>query len=275
MRELTTTTRVTVVVPTRDSARTLARCLASVREQTVPVELIVVDNGSADGTPDIAAGYADRVVAAGPERSAQRNRGWRSGKGEFVAFVDSDMVLEPAVVEQAVAAFDADPGLGALVIPELSFGEGVFAACRAAEKRSYLADPAVEAARVFRRDVLLATGGYDEGLSAFEDWDLADRAAATGARVGRVRARVWHDEGRVTLRGAYQKRRYYGRWLPVYRSRATARSLGRSRALLRLAARRPWVLPGLALLKAVEAAGLLAGAREPARPADPSGTLRA
>ncbi|MFC0042414.1 glycosyltransferase family A protein [Actinomadura rayongensis] len=268
---MTAGTRVTVVVPTRDSGRTIARCLASVREQTAPVELIVVDNASGDGTPQIAAGYADRVLDGGPERSAQRNRGWRAGSGEIVAFVDSDMVLEPAVIEQAVALFDADPGLGALVIPELSFGRGVFAACRAAEKRSYLGDASVEAARIFRRSVLRATGGYDEDLSAFEDWDLADRAAASGARIGRVEARVWHDEGRITLRAAYRKRRYYGRWLPVYRGRATARRLGRSRAALRLALRAPWCLPGLALLKAAEAAGLVAGARDPARPSD---TLR-
>ncbi|WP_018653372.1 glycosyltransferase [Actinomadura flavalba] len=257
---MTTTARVTVVVPTRDSARTLERCLASVREQTVPVELVVVDNGSTDGTPRIAAGYADAVLDAGPERSAQRNHGWRSGRGDVVAFVDSDMVLEPGVIEDAVAALD-DPGIGALVIPELSFGEGFLARCKAAEKRGYLDDPAVEAARIYRRTVLEATGGFDEGLSAFEDWDLADRAAATGARVGRTTARVWHDEGRITLRGAYRKRRYYGRWLRAYRARPDARSFGRSRTLRRLLTQRPWLLPGIVTLKAVEAAGLLAGVR--------------
>nr|WP_164717242.1 glycosyltransferase family A protein [Actinomadura sp. J1-007] len=263
---LTTPPRVTVVVPTRNSARTLERCLASVRAQTRPVELIVVDNGSSDATRAIAEAHADAVLDHGPERSAQRNLGWREGAGGLVAFVDSDMVLEPGVAAEAEALFDADAGLGALVIPELSFGEGFLAACRVREKRSYLGDPTVEAARIFRRTALERAGGYDEGLSAFEDWDLADRVAAEGFGVGRVASVVWHDEGRITLRGAYRKRRYYGRWLPAYRARPTARSFGRPGSLRRLlAATTPWHLAGLALLKAAEAAGLLTGSRRPHR----------
>ncbi|WP_235834553.1 glycosyltransferase family 2 protein [Actinomadura logoneensis] len=252
----------TVVVPTRDSARTLERCLASIRAQSEPVELVVVDNASTDGTPAIAAAYADTVLTGGPERSAQRNLGWRAASGDVVAFVDSDMVVAPGVAAEAAGAFGADPGLGGLVIPEESFGQGFWARVRAVEKRAYLGDPAVEAARVFRRTALAEVGGYDEGLSAFEDWDLADRVAATGLRIGRTSAGVLHDEGRLTLRSAYRKRRYYGRWLPAYRDRPTARSFGRGGTLRRLPLREsPVAAAGVLVLKATEAAGLLAGAR--------------
>ncbi|WP_395962660.1 glycosyltransferase family 2 protein [Actinomadura sp. 6N118] len=254
----------TVVVPTRNSARTLERCLASVRSQTHAVELVVVDNASTDTTPEIAAAHADVVADHGPERSAQRNHGWRTGEGEIIAFVDSDMVLEPEVVEQAVKIFATEPDLGGLVIPELSFGEGFLARCRAVEKRSYLGDETVEAARVFRRSALEEVGGYDEGLSAFEDWDLADRVAATGLRIGRVTAVVWHDEGRITLRSAYRKRRYYGRWLPAYRSRPHARSFSRARSVRTLLRQgSPHHVAGLVALKISEALGLLRGSRRP------------
>ena len=68
--------RVSFVVPTRNTERTLAACLASVRAQDHPdVELVVVDNASTDGTAAIAREHADIFEAAGPERSAQRNRG--------------------------------------------------------------------------------------------------------------------------------------------------------------------------------------------------------
>ncbi|MGI8328878.1 glycosyltransferase [Actinomadura scrupuli] len=255
---------VTVVVPTRDAARTLAACLASIRAQTYPeLEVIVVDNDSADGTRDIAAGPADRVLVHGPERSAQRNHGWRAGSGELVAFIDADMVLDREVVAEAVAAFAADPGLGGLVIPEQSFGEGFLAGCRAAEKRSYLGDAEVEAARIFRREAVRQAGGYAEELTAFEDWDLNDRVAAAGHRIGRVTACVRHDEGRMTLRSAYRKRRYYGRWLPVYRARPGARSFGRPQSVRRLLRHgSPPMILGLIALKVAEAAGLAVGSIE-------------
>jgi arabinofuranan 3-O-arabinosyltransferase len=259
-------TTVTVVVPTRNAARTLAACLASVRAQTHPdVEVVVVDNASIDATPAIAAAGADLVERAGPERSAQRNHGWRAGTGEVVAFVDADMVLEPGVLAEAVEIFQQEPATAGLVIPELSFGAGFLARCRALEKSLYLGDAAVEAARVFRRAALERTGGYAEDLSAFEDWDLTDRFAP--AQIGRTTARVWHDDGVIRLRAAFRKRRYYGRWLPVYRARPWARHRRPGHTLARLPVS-PWrsrtfgLVAGLVLLKAVEAAGLARGERD-------------
>ena len=80
---------VTVVVPTRNSERTLANCLESIRRQAYPrIELVVVDNSSTDDTLAIARRYADQALTIGPERSAQRNHGWRAGHGELVVFVD-------------------------------------------------------------------------------------------------------------------------------------------------------------------------------------------
>jgi glycosyltransferase involved in cell wall biosynthesis len=249
---------VTVVVPTRNAARTLARCLESVRAQTRSAELIVVDNGSTDGTAEIAGRYADRVLARGPERSAQRNLGWRTGRGEIVVFLDADMVLDPDALAQAVSAFE-DEDLDGLVIPESSFGTGFWSRCKVLEKSLYEGDQAIEAARIFRRTALDKTGGFDEELSAFEDWDLTDRVPG---RIGRIEARVRHDEGRLTLWAAFTKRRYYGRWLHVYRSRPHARVPSRSGVLHRLIRLgTPAETAGVIALKAVEAVGLALGSR--------------
>ena len=66
---MTDSDRVTVVVPTREAARTLDRCLASVRAQTHPrVELVVVDNHSTDDTVSIAHRHADRGPNALPRQ---------------------------------------------------------------------------------------------------------------------------------------------------------------------------------------------------------------
>ena len=93
--------KISFVVPTRDSARTLDACLGSLRAQTHPdVEVIVVDNGSTDRTAQIARRHAHQFVEWGPERSAQRNKGTARSTGDVVVFIDSDMVLEPQVAAE-------------------------------------------------------------------------------------------------------------------------------------------------------------------------------
>src|SRR5262249_55673756 len=141
---------VSVVVPTRNAARTLAACLESIRAQThEPLELVVVDNASTDGSDRLAARWADVVLRGGPPRSAQRNRGASEATGEFVLFVDSDMVLEPNVA--AACAEVAASGMDAVVIPEQSFGDGFWARCKTLERSCYVGDESIEAARFFRR----------------------------------------------------------------------------------------------------------------------------
>lgn len=257
--------KITFVVPTRNSARTLGRCLQSLAEQDHPdVEVVVVDNHSEDATASIARSFADIVDISGPERCAQRNRGAELGSGDVVVFIDSDMVLEPGVAAGIDAVFTGDAALGALVIPELSFGERFFADCRSLEKRLYLGDDQVEAVRAIRREVFTAIGGWDVTLTAGEDWDLTDRLRAAGVGMGRVDARIWHDEGRIRLRETFSKKRYYGRWVGVYLARHGAegnRKLTRT-ALLRqprLLAAHPSHAAGLFLLKATEAAGVAVG----------------
>ena len=74
--------KISFVVPTKNSARTLASCLASLRGQThEDVEVIVVDNHSDDDTLQIAGRYGHVVETFGPERSAQRNRGMPCRRG--------------------------------------------------------------------------------------------------------------------------------------------------------------------------------------------------
>lgn len=258
--------RVSVVIPTRNAERTIEACLQSVRDQTHDdVEVVVVDNWSTDDTAMIATRLATIVHTAGPERSAQRNRGAELATGDVVLFVDADMVLEPTVVADVAAAMEADTELGALVISERSFGEGFLAACRALEKELYVGDSDVEAPRAFRRDVFWAIGGWDESLTAAEDWDLADRARDHHVATGRVHSWIWHDEGRIHLRQQYRKKRYYGRWVAEYMRRRpeAARHLARTGTLSRAGSllRRPGHAAGLATLKSVEAAGLLAGMR--------------
>ncbi len=161
---------IAVVVPTRNSARTIQACLESLRAQDVPCTVIVVDNGSSDSTPEIAHKLADLVLEAGPERSAQRNAGAAATAAQVVGFIDSDMVLPTDVVGQAVAAIET--GALSVVVPERTLGDGFWAEVRAYERSFYQGSDAIEAPRFFPRSVFDEAGGFDEEMTGGEDWDL-------------------------------------------------------------------------------------------------------
>lgn len=257
---------VSVIVPTKDAAGLLEPCLVSIRAQSWPeLELVVVDNHSSDHTRLIAERYADHVIMAGPERSAQRNIGAQSARGDILAFIDADMLLEPDVIAESMALL-RDPTVTMVVLPELTIATGVFGRARELEKQLYLGDNAVEAARVFRREELAAVGGFDTRYTGFEDWDLPDRVRAAGGRQERTTSLVWHQEGRVSLRAQYRKKRGYGARSRLYLT-GRAGSFRRSAILRASLLRRPTLLVrhpirsgALAVLKFVELAGLLRGA---------------
>lgn len=112
---------VSVVVPCYRSASTIARAVESVAAQTRPVaELILVDDGSADGSLEVLEslvrsfpGGRARLIACPQNRGAgaARNIGWEEARGSFIAFLDADDAWHPRKVELQLACMDADPGI--------------------------------------------------------------------------------------------------------------------------------------------------------------------
>src|SRR3989339_765028 len=101
--------KVSIIIPTKNSGKTIRKCLKSVRDQSYPnIEIVVVDNFSLDHTLKIAQKYADYVFSAAPERSAQRNYGVHKCTGEYVMIVDSDMYLSLNVIKECVEALKKD-----------------------------------------------------------------------------------------------------------------------------------------------------------------------
>jgi glycosyltransferase involved in cell wall biosynthesis len=260
---------VSVIVPTRNSAKTLEACLRSIRSQVyTPIELIVIDNQSSDLTLDIARRHADIVDSFGPERSAQRNRGARLAHGDYFLFVDSDMTLSRDVVVDCVDAVQSSEAPG-VIIPEASIGEGFWARARALERRCYIGDDAIEAARFFSRSAFEKSGGFDETLVAMEDWDLSKRIA-DGRRLPRARSEIKHDEGRLRLANALAKKRYYGTASRLYWRKHGRPTLGQANLIFRPAFARNWRLllqhpiltAGFLSLKSLESAAATLGAIE-------------
>ena len=173
-----------------------------------------MDSFSTDRTREIARGYGARVVLCNGRRSKARNVGASVARGEFIFSVDSDMELMPDVVNECVAKSGC--GADALIVPEVSVGEGFWAECKALEKTCYIGDNIIEASRFFRRSVFESIGGYDSELEAGEDWDLNQRISKAKCRIGRIHEFIKHHEGRLRLRDIMLRKRFYGKTVRLY-----------------------------------------------------------
>jgi len=202
---------VSVIIPTKNSEKTLDRCLESIKNQSYKnIELIVVDNNSTDRTKEIAKKYTDKVFNFGPERSAQRNFGARQAQGEYLLIHDSDIYFNLDSVKECVELVEKEK-CDAIILPEKSIGVGFWAKVKAFERSFYIGNDYIEAARFFKKDVYDKLGGYDENLTGPEDWDLNIRARSAGYKICRASLFLEHDEGKVNLFGSSKKKKYYAK----------------------------------------------------------------
>lgn len=202
---------VSIIIPTRNSERTLDGCLRSIKAQTYEnIELIVVDNNSTDKTKEIAHKYTDKVFNCGPERSAQRNFGAAAAKGEYLLIHDSDIYFNIDSVRECVELIEKEK-CDAVILPEESIGIGFWAKVKAFERSFYVGNDDIEAARFFKSDVYEKLGGYDDNLTGPEDWDLTIRLRKNGGIIMRAESFIKHDEGEINLFGSSKKKRYYAK----------------------------------------------------------------
>jgi hypothetical protein len=195
--------RVSVIVPARDAEATLPRTLATLAEQDLEdtYEVIVVDNGSRDGTAALAEGAAavTRVVrrARGEGPGAARNAGVEAAEGSTLVFLDSDCRAAPGWLAAGVQALGAADLVQGRVLPDPSAPLGPFDRTLAVGDDHGL----YESANLFvRRSVFELVGGFPAGLEAGGDAPFGEdvifgwRARRAGARTGFCsRALVYHD----------------------------------------------------------------------------------
>ena len=217
---------VSIVVPTKNAARFLRRCLKSIQDQTYsPIEIIVVDNYSTDRTREVADAFAARVLSFGPERSAQVNHGIASSHGKYVYRVDADFVLPENLVEEAVTVCEEHQIDGVLIHntsdPSVSF----WARVRKFERDCYKKDSWNVAVRFMRRDVFQTLGGFDETLVAAEDYDLHNRFLKAGYTLREIEPSEIHIGESKSLLEICRKHFYYGQTLRSYIRKHPGRSL--------------------------------------------------
>jgi glycosyltransferase involved in cell wall biosynthesis len=189
-----TTPAVSVVVPAFNAEAHVAETLDAILAQTRPAdEVIVVDDGSTDGTPAVLARYADRVRVI-----RQRNRGaggaythgFEEASGDYVARCDADDLWVPDKLERQLAFLAAHPEADIVFSGARIFGsatgpyspapgEGVLDR-DAFTAMLFRANLVCASSIVMRRRLFLAVGPFEDHLPC-EDYDFLLRAAVTGA----------------------------------------------------------------------------------------------
>lgn len=190
--------RVSVVVLSFNRREILRRGLESVRKQDVPgCELIVVDNASSDGSPDMVRERFPeaRLIALDRNEAIKgRNIGFRAARAELVLSLDDDIELsDPASLRRLCERMEASPDVGAVTLKiceEQTGSDSVEAHWwhplpRAQfQDRELLTDHINEAAVLFRAEALDRVGHYDEALFwGGEEWDLCLRLLDAGYRI--------------------------------------------------------------------------------------------
>jgi GT2 family glycosyltransferase len=235
-----------VVVPVRDNLALTESCLRHLARQTVPHHVIVVDNGSTDGTARALRQRWPRVQLLSfpaPLGFAQAcNRGAAAGSGALIVLLNNDVECRPDFLERLAAPLRADPSLGAVAALMLMPGElridsaGLCAdvtlaafprlhglpVARAGSAGLVLAAPA-GAAAAYRRTAWTEAGALDEAISAYmEDFELGLRLRAAGWGVALAADAVGVHLGSAShgRRSAGQRERFgFGRGYVIARYR--------------------------------------------------------
>ena len=208
---------VSIIVPTRNSAKLIGRCLTSITNQSYrKIELIVVDNNSTDRTKEIARKYTKKVYNHGPERTFQKNFGTSKAKGEYVLYIDSDMELTKQVVRECVEAIPKDKKIGGVIIPERSVGDSYWVKVRDFERSFYAGTP-IESARFFPRKLVREVGGFDKEVVFYEESTLPQKIEQRNYRTNeRINAKIFHLEYDFNLKKWLMKKYYYAKSTQKY-----------------------------------------------------------
>ena len=178
---------ISCIIPVYNAEKYLGEAIESVLQQTYrPTEVIVVDDGSTDGTPSVVAQYENRVRSARQENAgpaAARNHGVRIAQGEFIAFLDADDLWHKDKLTRQIARFQERPELGLCFthvqnfwVPEMQEEERKFQGHRFSKPLPGYGPPAL----LTRRRIFDTLGPFDATLCAGDDTDWFLKASEQG-----------------------------------------------------------------------------------------------
>jgi GT2 family glycosyltransferase len=182
---------VSFVIPVRNDVLRLQRCLASIRRNNYPaelIEIIVVDNDSTDSSAVAARQHGAIVIASSGDSVAEhRNRGARAALGSILAFADSDHEIDRGWIEAAVDVLSephvAATGAPYLTQPSANWVQQHYDGLRSRPQRREDVAWLGSGNLAVKRAVFERVGGFNTSLIACEDVDLCNRITAAGYRI--------------------------------------------------------------------------------------------
>ncbi len=202
---------VSVIVTTKNEERNIVNCLKSILEQAYKnIEIIVIDNKSTDRTKKIVNDFCYPKIyffTYGPERSAQRNFGVSKAKGEYILYLDADMIVSKDVIKDCVKKIQNNTDVIALYISEIVMGKSFWCKVRRFE-RSFYDGTVIDCVRFISRKAFATVKGFDENMSGPEDWDFDKKIRQIG-KTSFVKTPIYHNEQNFNLLRYLNKKSYY------------------------------------------------------------------
>ncbi|MCS7125627.1 MAG: glycosyltransferase [Aigarchaeota archaeon] len=222
--------KISFVTLTKNSGRTIDKCLMAVNELTelLNVEVIIVDGGSTDDTLKVVEEYCRRgmnikiLYDHGRGLGYARDIGWRASSGEYIIMLDSDVIVNKEFILEAIKVLENDEKLGAVSakLKPISLDRGWFGKFQEKNLAIYLhhQDPPYPAraialhtaCTIFKRKVLEMVGGFDEFFNiAKEDSDISYRIRKAGYNLAYLNHYVLHLERARIIKTNFRYGRSY------------------------------------------------------------------
>lgn len=241
------TRELSIVIPVRNREKLLARCLESVASQTYrPLHVIVVDNGSADGSRRVAEewalnnhcpGFMVSVLSESKEgAAAARNRGLKEVESEFVMFFDSDDTMHADLAERVMEGFRARPEADLLYWKAMHYPLSGRPYVMPYARKRLLVNQIQHSilrtqAYAVRTRALRSAGSWNSSLPVWNDWELGIRLIVSGLKcvaMGEVLTDVYAQP--VSLTGCTFSERSGERELAIYEAERIVLKSGIARA---------------------------------------------
>lgn len=213
---MTSKHKVSVIIPTYNEEANLPACLESIQKQHSPaLEMIVVDNGSADETIEIAQRFGASVLQDSSKKIAGlRNLGVVAAAGDIIAFMDADCVADPDWISNAAPYFDRPDvviwGSPAAPPANATWVQSTWYILRKTPKDvqevAWLESMNLWA----HKKTFLSMGGFNEDLTTCEDVDLSYRLGTCGKIISDRRIRVLHYGEAATIMAFMRKEIWRG-----------------------------------------------------------------